>query len=113
MTKDRETFTEFWHSYLQAHSHAGTRALHYLGTTLGLIGLAVGILMLNIWLVLGSILLAYLLAWSGHYLIEHNHPSVYGHPIWSFLCDIRMLRLWLGGRLDPELRRVRRADRIA
>lgn len=106
MTKHPLTFAEFWRHYLQDHAHAGTRALHYLGTTLGLIGVVAGILTLNIWLALASIVLAYFLAWTGHYLIEHNRPSVYRHPVWSFLSDMRMLRLWLTGRLDPELRRA-------
>ena len=28
-------FSRFWCDYLQAHAHAGTRALHYLGTIVG------------------------------------------------------------------------------
>jgi hypothetical protein len=106
MTKHREIFTQFWRHYLQGHAHAGTWALHDLGTTLGLVGVAAGILTLNLWLVLGSIVLAYLVAWTGHFLVEHNHPCIYRHPLWSFLGDMPMLRYWLSGRLDPELRRA-------
>jgi len=29
-------FSRFWCHYLQAHAHAGTRALHYIGTIIGL-----------------------------------------------------------------------------
>jgi hypothetical protein len=35
-------------------------------------------------------------------LIEQNRPSMFAHPVWSFQCDVRMLRLWLGGRLHEE-----------
>jgi Predicted membrane protein len=35
-------------------------------------------------------------------LIERNRPSMFAHPVWSFQCDVRMLRLWLGGRLHEE-----------
>ena len=30
-------FSRFWCHYLQAHAHAGTRALHYIGTIVGLL----------------------------------------------------------------------------
>jgi hypothetical protein len=49
-----------------------------------------------------GLLIGYAFAWSGHFLIERNRPSMFAHPVWSFQCDVRMLRLWLGGRLDEE-----------
>jgi hypothetical protein len=39
-------------------------------------------------------------------LIERNRPSMFAHPVWSFQCDVRMLRLWLGGRLNEERARA-------
>jgi hypothetical protein len=45
----------------------------------------------------------YLLAWSGHLLIEGNRPTMLRHPLWSLLCDLRMFRHWLVGRLDAQL----------
>ena len=50
--------------------------------------------------------LGYVFAWSGHFLIERNRPSVLAHPVWSFQCDVRMLWLWLGGRLNEERARA-------
>jgi len=35
-------------------------------------------------------------------LIEQIRPSMFAHPVWSFQCDVRMLRLWLGDRLHEE-----------
>jgi len=35
-------------------------------------------------------------------LIERNRPSMFAQAVWSFQCDVRMLRLWLGGRLHEE-----------
>ena len=37
-------FSRFWCQYLQAHAHAGTRALHYLGTIVGFLSIIVAVL---------------------------------------------------------------------
>jgi 2-hydroxy-palmitic acid dioxygenase Mpo1-like len=43
------------------------------------------------------------MAWSGHLLIEGNRPTMLRRPLWSLLCDLRMFRLWLSGKLKDEL----------
>lgn len=96
-------FSRFWCHYLQAHAHAGTRALHYLGTIVVFLSIIVAFFKTNPWIALGGIVSAYLLAWTGHFLIERNRPCVYAHPLWSFKDDFRMFRLWLKGRLGREL----------
>jgi hypothetical protein len=101
-----ETFAQFWPHYLRDHAQAGTRALHFLGTGLGIAALILGILMLDPTIAILGMLMGYVFAWSGHFLIEWNRPSMLAHPVWSFQCDVRMLRLWLGGRLDEERARL-------
>jgi hypothetical protein len=93
-------------SYLEGHAHAGTRALHYLGTVTAGVGVLVGLLTLNPWPALFAILGAYALAWLGHFFIERNRPCVFQHQLWSFLGDLRMLCLWIAGRLNPQLKRA-------
>ena len=97
-----ETFPQFWRHYLRDHAEAGTRLLHFLGTGLGIAALILGIVRLDPMIAILGMLLGYVFAWTGHALIERNRPSTLTHPVWSFQCDVRMFRLWLGGRLDEE-----------
>jgi len=105
MARHFDTYRQFWPSYLAAHSRPGTRALHYLGTGAGLVLLTLAAL-LGDWRLLAAALAAgYGFAWAGHALIEGNKPATFGHPLWSFVSDLRMTGLWLSGRLGSEIER--------
>jgi len=80
---------------LRDHAQPGTRILHFLGTGLGVAALILGIVTLDPMIPILGMLMGYVFAWSGHFLIERNRPSMLAHPIWSFQCDVRMLRRWL------------------
>lgn len=101
-------YRDFWPHYLAEHSRPGTRGLHLLGTAaaLALLGLAAGTGLW--WLVPAALLVGYGLAWLGHARIERNRPASFAYPLWSLVSDLRMLGLWLAGRLEGELRRRRR-----
>ena len=101
-----ETFAQFWAHYLRDHAQPGTRILHFLGTGLGVAALILGIVMLDPMIAILGMLMGYVCAWSGHLLIERNRPSMLAHPVLSFQCDVRMLRLWIGGRLNEERARA-------
>ena len=105
MTK-RTSFEEFWLHYLQGHARPGTRALHYVGTAVGVLGVLSGLITLNPWLAFSGIVSAYALAWVGHFFFERNRPSMLQHPLWSLFSDLRMLRLWLTGQLYSQLKRA-------
>jgi hypothetical protein len=34
------------------------------------------------------------------------------HPLWSLICDVRMFRLWVGGRLDAAFAAIDDAQRL-
>ncbi len=98
-------YKSFWPVYLAAHSRPATRLVHMAGTGLAVLLLLAAILFRNPWLVLAAVLTGYAFAWFSHGVVEHNKPATFGHPFWSFFSDLRMLALWLAGRLDSELTR--------
>ena len=106
MAAGEETFDEFWHHYLRHHARSGTRMLHVLGTGLAALALVVALITVDPLIALAGTALGYLLAWTGHFLFERNQPAMVSHPAWAFLCDFRMFRLWITGRLQPELERA-------
>ncbi|HEY6670426.1 MAG TPA: DUF962 domain-containing protein [Methyloceanibacter sp.] len=106
MAREDETFDEFWRHYLRHHAQGGTRVLHVLGTGIGLVALIVGLITVNPVIALAGTAVGYLLAWTGHFLIERNRPTMVSHPTWSFQCDIRIFRLFVTGQLGRELKRA-------
>ena len=84
-------FQEFYRFYLTQHAEKGNRALHAIGTSLGIsIGawaLATG----RPWRMLWGLPVAYGFAWCGHFLLEKNAPATFGHPWWSLMSDYRMI----------------------
>ncbi len=105
MREDLSSYAEFWPVYLRAHSRAGNRCLHVIGTSLGLLLLASAIATADWRLVPTAVVVGYALAWAGHFFIEGNKPATFGHPLWSLISDFRMFGLTLAGRLDGELRK--------
>jgi hypothetical protein len=98
-------YDAFWLHYLAAHGRPATRLMHYCGTSLGVLCLAGAVLTGPWWLVVAAPVVGYGFAWAGHFGLEGNRPATFGHPVWSFFSDFRMLALAVAGRLGSHLAR--------
>lgn len=103
---DFANYDAFWLHYLAQHRRPGTRQLHYLGSSFGLLGLGAAALARDWRLAAASPIVGYGCAWLGHLAIEGNRPATFGHPVWSLISDFRMLGLALSGGLARQLDRV-------
>lgn len=103
MTTDTQqrysSFAEFYPYYLQEHSNATCRRLHYVGSLLVLSILAYALLTQQwLWL-LAMPLAGYGFAWVGHFVFEKNRPATFQYPLYSLLGDWVMLKDAFTGRI--------------
>jgi hypothetical protein len=98
MPDDYRSFREFYPFYLSEHRDRTCRRLHFVGSALVLICLALALFMLNAWWLLGAVLAGYGFAWIGHFFFEHNRPATFAHPIYSLIGDWAMFWDVLIGR---------------
>ena len=96
-------FETFWPFYLSQHRKPGTRALHFIGTTLSLLLLAAAALTGRLYFILWAVVAGYLFAWIGHFFIEKNRPATFQYPLWSLAGDFKMYALMWRGRMTEEL----------
>jgi hypothetical protein len=100
------TYREFWDFYVQEHSKPATRALHFVGTSLGLL-LLVWLIWRGSWHYFPlSLVVGYAFAWFAHFVVEKNKPATFQYPFWSFVSDYKMMWYMLTGRMNREVKRV-------
>ncbi len=103
---DFKSFEEFWPFYLKEHSNVLNRRLHFVGTS-SVVLTAFTAVFTQQWLLFALLpVLGYGPAWVGHFLVEHNRPATFKHPLWSLRGDFRMVGLMWLGRLGSELQRA-------
>lgn len=97
------SFRQFWPYYLQEHARAGTRAMHYAGTTL-VVALILLLMISGRWALLLLLPVAgYGFAWAGHLLIERNRPATFTYPLWSLRADFVMWYRFVAGFTPRDL----------
>ncbi len=96
------SFAEFYPFYLGEHAKPLCRALHYIGTTLTLVAVALAIMFGSQWLWAVPVA-GYGFAWVAHFFVEKNKPATFTYPFWSLLGDYKMYFSWLTGRLRQQL----------
>jgi hypothetical protein len=102
-----KSFSEFWPFYVCEHSRPGTRLLHLIGTTTGIVLMIYFIASGRWWLFPVGLIPGYGCAWLGHFLIEKNRPATFQYPLWSFMGDYKMIAMMITGRFGRELEKAK------
>jgi hypothetical protein len=105
-TRRFSSFRQFWPYYLQEHARVGTRILHYIGTSIVFVLLALFIALGHFWLLVAVPVAGYGFAWAGHMLIERNRPATFRHPFWSLRADFLLWYRFVTGHSGHDLRRA-------
>lgn len=93
------SIAEFYPFYLSQHSSRSNRRLHFIGTSIVIALLLVGLLSGNYLLFIAVPLAGYGFAWVGHFFIEKNKPATFKYPWYSLACDFVMFKDILIGRI--------------
>jgi hypothetical protein len=99
------SFSDFWPYYVLAHRQPATRVFHTIGTLTGWGFIVAAIIYGHWWLILAAIVVPYALAWFSHFFVEHNRPATFGHPLWSWWADQKMVAMVLAGKMNQEVER--------
>jgi hypothetical protein len=93
------SFAEFYPFYLEEHSNRVCRRLHFIGTWLVVLIVAVALVTANPrWLLLTPVV-GYGFAWAGHFFFEHNRPATFKYPLYSLLGDWVMWKDVMAGKV--------------
>ena len=106
MSRQFNSFNEFWPHYLTEHSRPGTRLLHLAGTSTAILLVILFVALGKWWLFPLALVPGYGAAWIGHFFIEKNRPATFQHPLWSFMGDYKMIWMMLTGKIDTEVERI-------
>jgi hypothetical protein len=94
------SFAEFYPFYLSEHSNRTCRRMHFVGSTLSLMCLAMLAVTGKPQYFLYALLCGYGCAWIGHFVFEKNKPASFKRPLYSFIGDWVMYRDMCRGRLS-------------
>lgn len=100
MKRQFNSLEEFYPFYLSEHANKTCRRLHVLGTSLAIIITIYAVVVQRYWLIPVGIIQGYGFAWIGHFVFEKNKPAAIKWPIYSFICDLRMLKDWILGNIS-------------
>ncbi|MDG5500463.1 DUF962 domain-containing protein [Marinobacter sp. BGYM27] len=93
------SFAEFYPYYLEEHRDPTCRRLHFVGSALVLLVIAVAFISGQWSYLLLLPVIGYGFAWVGHFFFEKNRPATFKHPLYSLLGDWVMFRDMLTGRI--------------
>jgi hypothetical protein len=92
-----QSFAQFYPFYLSEHSNRTCRRLHFAGSSLSLLFLAMAVVTFAWGWLLASVVVGYAFAWIGHFGFEKNKPASFRRPLYSFMGDWVMYKdIWTG-----------------
>ena len=77
------SFAEFYPFYLSEHNDRTCRRMHFVGSTLSLVCLAMLVITGKAQYFLYGLLCGYGCAWIGHFVFEKNQPASFKRPLYS------------------------------
>ncbi len=89
---------EFYPYYLTEHRQTTTRVLHFIGTGLTALWLALAVVTGNAWWLVLVPLGGYGFAWVGHFFFERNKPATFQYPAFSLASDFILFWHLLSGK---------------
>lgn len=95
-----KNFDEFYPYYLSEHDNVICRRLHFVGSWVALLFIALTLYTTNLWYLLAALISGYLFAWIGHFFFEHNKPATFQYPFYSFAGDWVMFTQILTGKVS-------------
>ncbi|MDH5582180.1 MAG: DUF962 domain-containing protein, partial [Bdellovibrionales bacterium] len=91
MDKKFNSLKEFYPFYLSEHGNKICRRLHVFGTSLSIIIITLSLIFKCYWFIAVGIIQGYAFAWVGHFVFEKNRPATFKWPLYSFICDFKMM----------------------
>lgn len=93
------SFGAFWPYYVMEHADPRNRRLHFVGTALTFVFVALAVADADALWLIGMPVAGYGFAWFGHFFVQHNRPATFTYPVWSLIADYRMFFLACAGRM--------------
>ena len=95
--KSLHSFAEFYPFYLGEHSNLTCRRMHFVGSTLALLCLAMLVATGRMQYLMYGLLCGYGFAWIGHFVFEKNRPASFKRPLYSFMGGwVMYSQIWRG-----------------
>lgn len=87
MEKRYKTLREFYPYYLSEHQNYTCRILHFIGTALLFVIVALAVILSDYRILISIPFVGYGFAWVGHFFFEKNKPATFQYPLFSLASD--------------------------
>jgi hypothetical protein len=87
MEKRFTTLREFYPYYLSEHQNYTCRMLHFIGTALLFVIVALAVILSDYRILISIPFVGYGFAWVGHFFFEKNKPATFQYPLFSLASD--------------------------